>query len=80
MIKGSCHFIGRSQKRLSYHPAKVGDQRHRGIKDIMVLVCHVISQGHVIKVFVNSKVLWLWRYIGLSLSHDLARQRKQRVR
>ena len=34
---------------ISQHPAKFGDRRHCGSEDIMVLVCHVILQGHVIK-------------------------------
>ena len=33
----------------SHHPAKCGNRRHWGSGDIMVLVCHVISQGHLIK-------------------------------
>ena len=33
--------------KVSQHPAKFGDHRHSGSGDIMVLICHVISQGHV---------------------------------
>ena len=34
---------------VSHQPAKFGGHRHCGSGDIMVLVCHVISQHHVIK-------------------------------
>ena len=33
----------------SYHPAKFGGHWHCGSGDIMVLACHVVSQGHLIK-------------------------------
>ena len=37
---------------MSHHPTKFGDDRQCGSGDIMVLVvCHVISQDHVIKGF-----------------------------
>ena len=35
--------------KLGYHPVKFGGHRHSDNGDIMVLVCHVISQDHVIK-------------------------------
>ena len=35
--------------KLGYHPVKFGGYRHSDNGDIMVLVCHVISQDHVIK-------------------------------
>ena len=34
---------------LSYHPAEFGGHRHFVSGDIMILVCHVILQDHVIK-------------------------------
>ena len=34
---------------MGYHPAKFSDPRHFVIGGIMVLVCHVILQDHVIK-------------------------------
>ena len=35
---------------VSHQPAKFGDQRSYGSRD-MYLICHVISQDHVIKAF-----------------------------
>ena len=34
---------------MSHHPAKFSGHRHSGGGDVMVLVCHVISQDHLIK-------------------------------
>ena len=34
--------------KVSYHPANFGGHRQCGSGDIMVLVCHVISQDHLI--------------------------------
>ena len=34
---------------MSHHSNKFGGHRHCGIGDITILVCHVISQDHVIK-------------------------------
>ena len=34
---------------VSHHPTKFHGHRHCGSGDKMVLVCHVISQDHVIK-------------------------------
>ena len=34
---------------VSYHPAKFGGNRHFGSEDVMVSICHVISQDHVIQ-------------------------------
>ena len=34
---------------IDHHPAKSWDHGHCGSVDTIVLVCHVISQGHVIK-------------------------------
>ena len=35
--------------KVSYHPVKLGGHRHFGSEDIMISVCHVILQDHVIK-------------------------------
>ena len=35
--------------KISYHPAKFGGHRLSDSSDIVVLVCQVISQDHVIK-------------------------------
>ena len=32
-----------------YHLPKFGGHRHCGSEDVLILVCHVISQDHVIK-------------------------------
>ena len=42
--------------KISYHPVEFGGHRHSGNRDIMVLVCHVTLQDHVIKVLRNFKV------------------------
>ena len=34
---------------VSYHPAKFGSHSHSGSEIIMILVCHVILQNHMIK-------------------------------
>ena len=34
---------------LSHHPVKFTGYRHCGSRDLIVLVCHVILQDHVIK-------------------------------
>ena len=34
---------------VSYHPAKFGGHSHCGSVGIIILVCHVILQGHEIK-------------------------------
>ena len=39
----------RTAASVSYHPAKFGGHQQCGSGDIMILVCHVISYGHVIK-------------------------------
>ena len=41
---------------VSHHPVKFGGCRRCGIGDIMVLVCQVILQDHVVKVHVTSKL------------------------
>ena len=39
-----------------HDPTKFSELRGCGSEDLMVLVCHVISQNHVIK----EKVIWLF--------------------
>ena len=34
---------------MSYHPAKFGDHKLPGGRDLMIFVCHVILQDHVIR-------------------------------
>ena len=53
MIKESSDFI--SKVKVSYHPANVGDHRQSDSGYIMVFVCHVTLQDHVIKAFLT---LW----------------------
>ena len=48
MIKGSCGVMGKSS---SYHPAKFGGHKQSGSRDIMVFVCHLIFEDHVIKTY-----------------------------
>ena len=38
---------------ISHIPAKFGGHKYRGSEDIIFLVCHVISQDHVIKRYSN---------------------------
>ena len=35
---------------MSYHPTKFSGHRHSGSRDIMIFVCHVNLQNHVIRV------------------------------
>ena len=35
--------------KVSYHSAKFGGCRSCGSEDLMILVCHVILKGHMIK-------------------------------
>ena len=35
--------------KISYHPTKFGGHKDCGGEDIMILVCHVILENHVIK-------------------------------
>ena len=43
IIKGSGDHDVDDSLKISHHPSKLGSHRHRGIGDIMLLVCHVIS-------------------------------------
>ena len=48
VVKGSSSFwMGATW--VSHHPTRFGGRRDYGIADKMVLVCHWISQDHVIK-------------------------------
>ena len=42
--------------KVSYHPAKFSGYRHSGSRNIMIFVCHVTLQDHVIKVLCNFMV------------------------
>ena len=63
LIKWSCHFIGRSPSRLSYHPVKFGGHSHSDSGDIMVFICQETFQDHVIKVLNNFRVRSPLRYV-----------------
>ena len=56
----SCDFLGKSRSRSNYHPASFCGDRHCGGGDIMILVCHLISQYHVI--------MWSCDFMGKSSS------------
>ena len=43
------HEIRRERLKVSHHPAKLGDHWHSGDRDIMILVCEVISGDHTTK-------------------------------
>ena len=51
-----------------YHSTKFGGHRHCSSEDIKVLVCHVISQDHLIKGH-----LTLWERATLKLSYHPAK-------
>ena len=42
-------LYGQERIKVDYVPAKFGDHRHSDSGDIMVLICHIISQDHLIK-------------------------------
>ena len=42
-------LYGQEPMKISYHPAKFCSHRNSDSGDIVALVCHVISQDHVIK-------------------------------
>ena len=52
----------------SHLPAKFSCDRHCGSGDIIVLVCHVILQNHIIK---GSNALYGWE--PLTVTHHLAK-------
>ena len=35
--------------KISHYPAKFGGHRQCGSRDVIVVVCHVISQDHLVK-------------------------------
>ena len=47
VIKGFMRLLRQEAIKVS-HPAKFGGQKRCGSKDIMILVCHVTLQDHVI--------------------------------
>ena len=48
MIKGSFDY-GQKPINVSYHSAKFDGHGHCGSGDIMILICQIISQEHVVK-------------------------------
>ena len=42
-------FYRQESIKVSYHPAKFGGHRHCGSENIMVLMCHVLLEDHVVK-------------------------------
>ena len=43
------YYYGLKRLKVSHYPAKAGGHRHCDGGDIMILVCYVTSQDHVIK-------------------------------
>ena len=41
--------MNRSPLKVSQHPSKFGGREYYGSVNVIVLICHVISQDHVIK-------------------------------
>ena len=78
---------------VTHHPAKFNGQRSWGSKDITYLICHVILQDHVIKIFCDFieesyslfmatlpiLLLWQWRYCIFNLSREFVKQCDQRT-
>ena len=60
---------------VTYQPAKFGDYMHCGSEDIVILVCHVILQDHVIKGTCDL----IGRYNEFSFSQDYTSSCDQRV-
>ena len=51
--------------KVSHHPAKFDGHMHCSIRDIMVLVCHMISQDHNIKGSCDSMGIILSRCVTI---------------
>ena len=68
MIKGSCHSMDKSLPNVSHHPTKFCSCKYCGSGDIMILVCHVILEDHVIKVL-KSAITIFSKAHGMSHSH-----------
>ena len=68
VIKESCNIIGKSPKREYYHSANFGCHRHCSNRDMMVFVCHVTSQDHMIKALYDFMIRSLSRYITILAS------------
>ena len=49
VFKPLSDFVVRSNLNVCHHPIKFGGHKHCGSEDITALLCHVISQDHVIK-------------------------------
>ena len=50
VTKGWSNFFVWKLLKVSHHPTTFDYPRHYSMGDIMVLVCHVTSQDHVIKI------------------------------
>ena len=59
---------GQKPRSVSHHPTKFCGFRHCGSGDIMILVCHVILEDHVIKVL-KSAITIFSKAHGMSHSH-----------
>ena len=64
-IKGSCHSMDKSPPNVSNHPTKFCGFRLCGSGDIMILVCYVILEDHVIKVL-KSVIIIFSKVHGMS--------------
>ena len=62
-------LYGLEPLKKSQHPTKFGGHRDCGSGEIMVLVCHMISQDHMIKVHV---ILWVKHVTILQSLVDMA--------
>ena len=54
--------------KVGYHPVKFGGHRHSDNGDIVLPVCHVILQDHMIKVSCDFIGRSLSRYVAISPS------------
>ena len=62
MVLGDCRWLqvvccfSSYPQKVNHHPVKCGGHRNCGSGDLMILVCHVISQDYVI--------IWSCDFIG----------------
>ena len=61
-------LYGQKPPNVNHHPTKFCGFRHCGHGDIMILVCHVILEDHVIKA-VKSAIAIFFKAHGMSYSH-----------
>ena len=66
-------FYRQEPINIGYHPAKFGGHKHCGSEDVVVLVCHVISQDHVIK-----SEMWHFRQQPIKVGYNLTKFSDQR--